>query len=251
VATETRLAKVSGFFGVFRGAFMPVGLFALVAIGVHAGADLVDDRLLVLIDALDAWADGLLARAEVTAGWVDRVGPLQRTVIARLLALGWELSVDLLVVLPQLGYSEADEAEQRFSFRRETWRSLAARVNRTPTPARLVRPLVTAVFAGAGAYAVARLVESTLFVALQTDVAPPEVAEALARVFGGLAMALVLASHGWRAVLRALEHADAACEANARVGKSPWVVGLWGSVLSFPLAVALVLEAQNLLALVR
>lgn len=230
---------------------MPLGLFALVAVGVHAAADLVDDRVLMLIDGLDAWADGLLARSEVTAAWVDRIGPLQRTMIARFIALGWELGVDLLVVFPQLGYSEADEAEARFSFRRETWRTLLTRVNRTPTPARLVRPFVTAVFSAGGAYAVSRLVESTLFVALQTDVAPPAVAEGLARAFGGVAMVLVLASHGWRAVLRALEHADAACEARVKQAKSPWPVGLWGSVLSFPLAVALLLEAQNLLALVR
>jgi len=249
VATDTRLARVSGFFGVFRGAFMPLGLFALVAVGVHAAADLVDDRVLGLVDALDAWADGLLAASERTAAWVDRIGPLQRTLIARFIALGWELAVDLLVVLPQLGYSEADEA--RFAFGRETWRTLLGRVGRTPTPTRLVRPFVTAVFAAGGTYAVARLVESTLFVALQADVAPPDVAEVLARALGGGAMVLVLASHGWRAVLRSLEHADAACEARVKQAKSPWPVGLWGSVLSFPLAVALLLEAQNLLALVR
>ncbi|MBL8921028.1 MAG: hypothetical protein JNJ54_19355 [Myxococcaceae bacterium] len=242
---------MSGFFGLFRGAFMPLGLFALVAVGVHAAADLADDKVLALVDALDAWADAWLARWELTAGWVDRVGPLQRTLIARLVALAWELAVDVFVAVPQLGYSEADEHEAKFSFRRETWRTLFSRVNRQPTPMRLVRPLVTFVFAGGAAYAVARLVESTLFVALQGGVATPEVAEVLARVFGAAAIVLVLASHGWRAVLRALEHADAACEARVKLAKSPWVTGLWGSVLSFPLAVALLLEAHNLLALFR
>lgn len=249
--TKTRLARVSGFFGVFRGAFMPVGLFALVAIGVHAAADLVDDRLLVAIDALDAWLDGWLARWELTAGWVDRVGPLQRTVIARSLALGWELVVDALVVLPQLGYSEADEHEARFVFRPRTWRTLFARLNQQPTPMRLARPLVTAIFVSGGAYAVARLVESTLFVALQTDVVPPAAAEVVARALGVGALGLVIASHGWRAVLRALEHADQACEARQQRAASPWLTGLWGSALSLPLALALLLEAQNLLALVR
>lgn len=230
---------------------MPLGLFALVAVGVHASADLVDDKVLSLVDALDAWADGVLAQWNSTAAWVDRIGPLQRTVIARLVALAWELAVDALVVLPQLGYGEADEHEAKFSFRKETWRTLFARVNRQPTPMRLVRPFVTAVFVGGGAYAVARLVESTLFVALQADVVTPAVAEGLARGLGAAAMLLVLASHGWRAVLRALEHADAACEARVKLAKSPWAVGLWGSVLSLPLAVALLLQAQNLLALVR
>jgi hypothetical protein len=249
--TDTRLGRVSGFFGLFRGAFMPLGLFALVAVGVHAAADLADDKVLALVDALDAWADGWLARWDATASWVDRIGPLQRTIIARAVALTWELAVDVFVAVPQLGYSEADEHEAKFSFRKETWRTLFARVNQQPTPMRLVRPLVTFVFAGGAAYAVARLVESTLFVALQGGVATPEVAEVLARVFGAGAIVLVLASHGWRAVLRALEHADAACEERAKRAKSPWVTGLWGSVLSFPLAVALLLEAHNLLALVR
>jgi hypothetical protein len=242
---------VSGFFGFFRGAFMPVGLFALVAIGVHAAADVVDDQVLRLVDALDAWADALLASREATAAWVDRVGPLERTVVARALALSWELAVDLLVVLPQLGYGEQAEEERRFTLTRDTWRTLLARLNRAPTPMRLVRPAVTAVFAGGGAYAVARLVESTLFVALQADVAPPAVAEVVARSLGWLALALVLGRLGWRAVLRALEHADAACEARVKLARSPWPVGLWGSALSLPLAVALAQEAQALLALVR
>jgi hypothetical protein len=251
VATDLRLARVSGFFGFFRGGFMPLGLFALVAVGVHAAADVVDDRLLTLVDALDAWADGLLASSDATAAWVDRVGPLQRTVVARGLALTWELLVDVLVVLPQLGYGEQDDTERRFTLVRDTWRTLLGRLNRTPTPMRLVRPVVTGVFAAGGAYAVARLVESTLFVALQADVAPPAVAEVVARAMGWLAVVLVLGRLGWRAVLRALEHADAACEERVKLARSPWPVGLWGSVLSLPLAVALVLEAQALLALVR
>jgi hypothetical protein len=244
---------VSGFFGFFRGAFMPLGLFALVAVGVHAAADVVDDRLLSLVDALDAWADGVLAGREATAAWVDRIGPLQRTWLARALALGWELAVDALVVLPQLGYGEEDEVEPRFTLtpRQNTWRALLGRLNRSPTPMRLVRPVVTAIFVAGGAYAVSRLVESTLFVALQGGVAEASVAEVVARVAGGLAMVVVLARFGWRAVLRALEHADAACETRVKVAKSPWPVGLWGSALSLPLALALLLEAEALLALVR
>lgn len=251
MAQDTRLAQVSGFVSVFRGAFMPVGLFALVAVGVHAAADLVDDRLLVFIDAVDAWADGWLSRFDATAGWVDRVGPLQRTLLARLAALVWELAVDLLVVLPQLGYSEGDEVTARLAFGRQTWRERLVRLNRAPAPMRVLRPFVTAVFAGGGAYAVARLVESTLFVALQGDVAPPAIAEGLARGLGVTALLLVLVSHGWRAVLRALQHADETVEARVKLGRSPWPVGLWGTALSFPLALALLLEAQHLLALVR
>lgn len=249
--STTPLGRVSGFFGFFRWAFMPLGLFALVAVGVHAAADLVDDRVLRLVEALDVWLDGLLAQSESLAGWVNRVDSRERTIIARAVALAWELAVDGFVALPLLGYGEASEEERRFAFRKETWRTLFSRLNQKPTPMRLVRPAVTAVFVVGGAYAVSRLVESTLFVGLVGDVAPADVAQVLARVLGGLAMALVLFSHGWRAVLRALEHADARCEEAAKASKSkPYLAGLWGSALAIPLAVALLLEARSLLSFV-
>lgn len=228
---------------------MPIGLVALVAVGVHAAADLVDDRLLSLLDGLDAWADGWLAKWETTAVWVDRIGPLQRTVAARFLAVAWELAVDVLVVLPQLGYGERDDVE--LSVRKDTWRTVLARLNQRPSPMRVVRPLVTAIFVGGGAYAIARLVEATLFVALQADVVPAGTAEVIARVASWVALVAVVSSHGWRAVLRALEHADAACEARVTRRLPVWSAGLWGSVLAAPLALALLLEAQNFLALVR
>jgi hypothetical protein len=248
---STPLRRVSAFFGCFRWAFMPLGLFALVGVGVHAAADLVDDRVLRLVEALDAWADALLAPSESLAAWVNRIDSRERTVIARAIALAWELAVDGFIALPLLGYEEATGEERRFASRRRTWRTLCARLNQKPTPMRLLRPFVTATFVIGGVYTVSRLVESTLFVGLVGDVAPADVAQLLARVLGGLAMALVLLSHGWRAVLRALEHADARCEDAARTSRTkPWLVGLWGSALAFPLASALLLEARALLSLV-
>lgn len=245
--SQTALTGVSRFFGAFRWAFMPLGLFALVAVGIHFAADLVDDRLLRAVEALDAWLDGLLAQSERTASWVNRVDSKERTVLARGLALAWELGVDAFVALPMLGYDEVDAQERRFSFHQETWRTLLRRVNQQPTPMRLLRPLVTASFVVGGAYGVSRLVESTLFVGLVGDVAPAAVASVLARVAGGLVVALVLLTSGWRAVLRALQYADAACTA----AKQPWLAGLWGSGLALPLAVAVLLEAEALLAVLR
>lgn len=240
--------SVSRFFGSFRWAFMPLGLLALLAVGVHAAADVVDDRLLRAVEWLDVLIDGLLARSEATAAWVNRIDSRERTLIARGLALAWELSVDVFVALPALGYDEVDATERRFAFfPKETWRTLLARLNQQPTPMRLVRPLVTGVFAFGGAYAVSKLVESTLFVGLVGDATSAAVAAPVARTLAGGAMALVLLTHGWRAVLRALQHADAACLAS----RHPWTAGLWGSTLAFPLALALVLEAEALLSFFR
>lgn len=226
---------------------MPLGLFALVAVGVHAAADVVDDKILRVVEALDVFFDGLLAQYDATAAWVNKIDSRERTLIARGLALIWELAVDLFIALPALGYDELDEKERKFSLIKETWRTLLERVNKQPTPMRLVRPLVTAIFVFGGAYGVSRLVESTLFVGLVGDVAPADVAAVLARILAGTAMTIVLFSHAWRAVLRSLQHADETCIK----AKHPWMAGLWGSVLSFPLALALLLEAEALLSFFR
>lgn len=241
------LESLSRFFGGLRWLFMPLGLFALVAVGVHAAADVVDDSILRGVEWLDAVFDGVLAKFEATAVWVNRVDSKERTVIARGFAFSWELCVDFFVALPALGYGEQDANERRFAVTRETWRTLMARLNHQPTPMRLIRPIVTAVFVFGGAYAVSRLVESTLFVGLVGDVAPADVSAWLARVAGGTAMTVVLFSHGWRAVLRALQHADAVCSRS----KHPWWSGLWGSAFSLPLSVALVMEAGAVLSFFR
>lgn len=227
---------------------MPLGLLALVAIGIHAAADVADDQLLKVIDQLDAWVDGLLARSDLTADWVNRIDSKERTWIARALALAWELAVDLFIAVPALGYSEASDTD-RFSFSRETWRALFSRLNQRPTPMRLLRPILTGIFVVGGAYTVLRLVESTLFVGLVGDVAPAPIAQIIARVAGVLALVVLLLSHGWRAVLRSLQHADARCEAATSL-KERWLAGTWGTVLALPLAVPLLLEARSLLSVV-
>ncbi len=233
--------RISAFFAWFRWLFMPVGLLALIAVGVHAAADVVDERLLVLVEGLDAWLDGVLAQSERFAPWVLRVDARERTVIARVLAVAWELSVDLVIAVPALGYDEDDGV-------RASWRVVVQRLNQAPTPMRVLRPLMTGVFVVGGAYAVSKLVESTLFVGLVGDVAPADVASSVARVAGVVAIVTVLASHGWRAVLRALQHADDVCEAKRL--KRPWLVGSVGTVLALPLALALVLQARALLSFV-
>ncbi len=250
MANASSLKKVSSAVGTFRFAFMPLGLFALVAVGVHAAADLVDDRFLSLVQWLDGHADALFGSWSWTASWVDAVGSREQTLIARTITLVWELATDVFIAIPALGYDEEEKQERRFAmFQKETWKTLFQRLNVEPAPIRLVRPVVTAVFVIGGAFAVSRLVESTLFVGLQGGVAPADVAGPIARAFGALALALVLFALGWRAVLRALQHADAACVVVTKAGKKPWLVGLWGNLVALPLALALVLEARVLLSL--
>jgi hypothetical protein len=246
----TALSQVSGGIASFRWAFMPLGLFALIAVGVHTAADLVDDQFLAMVQALDAWADGIFGRFEWTQSWVDAIGSRQQTLIARAITLVWELTVDAYFAIPALGYDEAEkDTRLRFAvLAQQTWKDVLKRLNQKPTPMRVVRPLVTFVFAFAGAFAVSKLVESTLFVGLQGGVAGPDVAGPVARLFGGLAMLAVLFSMGWRAVLRALQYADLTCAEAATRAQPMALVGLVGNVAGLLLALPLVLEARATLS---
>lgn len=247
------MSAVSYLLGAVRGLWMPLGLCALAAIGVHAAADTVDDRVLVLVERLDGWLDHLFAQSAATAAWVDAVSALERTRVARALALAWELAVDLAVAVPALGWKNRAPAHPSASaFERKPVRALLFRLNRQPTPMRVLRPLAALAFALAGAFAVARMAESSLFEALRGAQAPLEWVEPLARAASVASLVLVMLSLGGRLALRALEHADAACEAAGRTkGRKALTAGLLGTALAVPLAVAAVLDATPLWALFR
>lgn len=240
--------QLSRFLSGFRGLFMPLGLLALIALGVHAAADVVDDALLRWVEGADAWLDTVLARSELTAAWVNLIESRERTVLARGVALGWELLVDVFLGVPAFSYGEQAAPGLRFSLKApETWVVLLRRLAARPTPMRVLRPLATAVFVVGGAYTVSRLVEATLFLGLVPDVAAVDVAQVLARIGGVVSLVVVVWSLGWRAVLRALEHADEVCEAQM-TWRQRLVVGTWGTVLATPLAVAMALHARPLLS---
>jgi hypothetical protein len=229
----------------FRWVFMPLGLLALVAVGVHAAADSVDDRIRWVIEQLDAAMDGVFADFEFTRSWVDAIGSVERTHFARALALLWELAVDAAIAFPLLGYLEESDRAPLIN-PAQTWRAQLERLKKKPTPMRVVRPLVAAIFAVAGGYAVARMVESSLFLALRNGILPEGVSGPLSRFMALGALALVLGSLGWRAVLRALQHADKVCESRAGKKAGPWTAGIVGSALALPLALAAVLDTPLL-----
>ena len=80
------LSAFSRFLGHFRWAFMPLGLLALIAVGVHAAADTLDDRLLVLVDLADSAFDRFAGRYPLTESLVDLLSLERRTTLARALA---------------------------------------------------------------------------------------------------------------------------------------------------------------------
>jgi hypothetical protein len=241
------LTAFSRFLGSFRWAFMPLGLLALIAVGVHAAADTLDERLLTLVDGLDAALDQLASRHSLTEPLVDLLSLERRTTLARVLALAWELTADGVLALPALGYREGPPVSGE---RGDTWRAVLRRCLRAPTTVRWIRPLATALVVVAGACGVARLVQGTVYLSWRELLGDP-VADGVAR---GLALAALVGlvwRLGTRAVLRALQHADAASERHARGFLRAVTYGLPGSALVVPLALAATLDASPLWSFLR
>ena len=254
-ASEGPFTALSRFLGHFRWAFMPLGLLALIAVGVHAAADTLDDRLLAVVDVADAAFDRLVGRYPLTESLVDLLSLEQRTTLARALALTWELVADAVLALPALGYREELASPARpprmpYLPSRDTWRVMLARCLRKPTTMRWIRPLATGLVAVAGACAVARLVQGTVYLSWR-ELFGEGVADVVARGLAFAALVGLLWRLGWRAVLRNLQHADAACEAHVRGFAQALAYGLPGSALVAPLALAATLDASPLLSFVR
>ncbi len=235
---------------------MPLGLVALVAVGVHSAADTLDDRLLALVDRVDAAFDAFVGRYALTAPLVEWVSLEQRTRIARFLALAWELCADLVLALPALGYRESSAPAPVEAWRAvlappaagPTWRALWTRCLRKPTPTRWLRPLATAAVVLAGACAVGKLIQGSVYLSWR-ELFGDAAADVAARALAVAGLVGVLVSLGWRAVLRNLQHADALCEEAG--GRRAWRRGLPGCAVVVPLAVAAVMDAAPVLSFFR
>ncbi|MGZ6125248.1 MAG: hypothetical protein ACXWLR_09835 [Myxococcales bacterium] len=176
-----------------RWIFLPLGLCALAAVGAHAAADVVGDRVLWAVDRVDALFDAIWSSWSFTAPLVDLVGLTQRTWFARAVALAWELAADALIAIPLLGYDERD-AEREWQLGRD--------LLRRTRPLALARPAAALLVSLAGAFSVARMVQGSLQLALHLSWFA-QLARAATLV--GLAALLVP-----RAVFRSLEHARTA-----------------------------------------
>jgi len=246
-------SALSRFLGHFRWAFMPLGLLALIAVGVHAAADTLDDRLLAVVDLADAAFDRIVGQYSFTAPLVDLLSLERRTTLARALALAWELMADVVLALPALGYREEVQSPVRSPLalpRHDSWRAMLSRCLRKPTTLRWIRPLATALVAVAGACTVARLVQGSVYLSWR-ELLGDGGADVAARGLALAALGGLLWRLGWRAVLRNLQHADAASELHARGPARAFAYGLPGSALVAPLALAAALDASPLWSFVR
>lgn len=244
---EGRVTRLSRSLAGIRWAYMPLGLLALIAVGVHAAADIVDDQLLWIVDQAHAAFGGLFG--------VELVGFEQRVMLARGVALLWELAVDLILALPALGYHEREARRGRLELTVEPDRphaffEMAKRIYTQPTTLRIIRPLASAAIVLAGACAVARMVQGQVYLSSRALIGDG-IAGLAARTLALVALGLVLYALGWRAVLRNLEHADELSRQGGGARRQALTQGLLGSLLVLPLAWAALKDASPMLSFFR
>jgi hypothetical protein len=205
---EQRKSESTSFLGLFRWAFLPLGLLSLVAVGVHLAADALDDALLPSLQILDVWFDALFAQSSVTASWVNAIESKEQTLIARIISLALELMADFFFAIPLLGFTTSVPSTS------------VLLIQPAKPKADFRKPVV---------------------LGLSGDVASPDVAAILARGLSITSVILVLLSLGIHAATDAFERAKKITQA------SGYFIGLWRCLLALPLCIVLCIEAFTFL----
>lgn len=253
----TWLRRAGIFLSRIRFLYLPLGLFALLAVGIHAGADTLDDRILWVVDHLDAAFDAFFGRFSLTASWVHWVDLGDRVHIARALAFVWELAADLVLALPVFlpRGSRTDEPKGGIGLllgiAPGRLREELTSAFRHPTVLRVTRPLCALLVTLSGACAVGKMVQGTVY--LDTRVLLGDgLAGICARLLALVALLGVFGTFGARAVLGHLERANTLATTNlADHPIDARTEGLVGAVVIVPLALAALLFATPLLSFFR
>ncbi len=255
----------SAAFGAHRRLFVPLGVLALIALGVHAAADRFDDWAFWLLDFLDgkaeaaygAFADAVLSRAEERKLAFAALVDLQmKEDAARWLALAVELVVDLRLGIGALGAYPPDEVGyvvpgSRFYHRlwgvvgRRIWRLKRAGRHlidyaRNPSLLKLYLPIAVALATTAGALALFVALDNALFAFSRRL---PAAWESWRWLSPWPAVVAALTVY-WRLALPAVTGTMARCQ---RLGQRDWahgesvprrlLRGVFGLVLILPLLV--------------
>lgn len=197
------MARLSAIIGRFRGFFLPFGLFAILAVGIHSGADHIDDATFAGLNFFDGLLDDLLTRV-VGGLWrffgasqattqaaiyeaVDLIDLEVKDQAARFVALMVELVADVLLAVPCFRF-------------REKAVSLAGVVKKTlkdPTVLRISAPVAAVMASIAGVSIITREIQVVTNARLLEIEASASFAGWIASAFGVLALVLVTWRLGW------------------------------------------------------
>lgn len=240
-------------------ALVPVGLFALLAVGIHAGCDRVDDRLFALLNFVDAVLDqGLGAAitwvmqvfdaapqtiARTTFKVADFVDLEVKDAASRWLALALEIVLDVLLAVPI--FLHRDRGRSLIALAQDTFRDF--------TLLRLVAPASVVAVSVSGALVAARAVQVGLhgwWVTESFD-KPAELASA---ILAATALVLIVARLFIPAVRSAICWADTRAEKDKAAELAPWRrrVRGWGlGLFVLPVAFYAITEGAPLAATLR
>ncbi len=224
--------------------------FSLLCTGVHAAADVLDDRIAAGVEVIDSAFDALLGRFEWTRPLCDVVDSELITRVGRAVALIWELVLDLLLGAQVFRH-------ERHELDRERLRAVLQQVLREtrrlritgPKPAIVfLRPLFAAIFVLTGAAAVGRLTQGGVTLSLRHSL--PGVAAALGQISGIAVLGACLAVLGIDAILAAFVRARDE-RRGARLLLPPARMEIYVALCAAPLAWLALSEALSLGAFLR
>ena len=208
-----------------RDFLVPIALFSLVALGLHAGSDRLDDLAFRLLNGIDRFFDYVLSGAIKSVLGVFRVGPgtiarwsyaaisvidiEEKRWAARVLALGVELLADVMLVWPVLRYRRD----------RTPWRQALPAPRTIRNVGAVFAPIAVALAGVAGAVVVAQQAQLQLFWFFRF------LGRTGASQTAGTGALLVLLFVGWRLMIPAVRAGFAFGRAQAEL--RPWYRGWW------------------------
>ena len=249
---EGFLARLSAFVGRFRAFFVPFGLFAILAIGIHSGSDHIDDLNYAWLNLIDSVFDELLAAiirpvweffgaSDVTTQaaifWaVDLVDLELKDQFARLVALIVELLADVMLALPVFLYRE----------REISIRGTIRKTMKDPTILRVVAPISGALASVAGVMIITREIQVATNAELLSIRAASTFAGWVASAAGLLALVLVTWRLGWVVTVAAIRWAESRAlvdERNQVPKKQRRLRGWFTALIALPISVFAFIDA--------
>ncbi len=253
------IAGLSRFIGLFRGLFLPFGLFSILAVGIHSGSDHVDDHTFVLYNWLDGWLDRALAAvvrfsftlingteaeiAKASYQAADLIDLEVKQVASRFTALIVEILADVMLALPVFWYRA-----RTFSIR-DYLRDL-----KDITVLKIVAP-ISAVFASlAGILIISREVQVAVHSGLNKVSFLSAYSGVAASVAGLLALLLVTWRLGWVVTYAAARWAELRANDDREEGVKPikrrmrgWVTAL----VALPISIWALIDAISMAGSLR
>ena len=254
------LTAISGGIARFRGLFLPLGLFALLAVGIHSGSDRLDDLTLVALNFGDRLLDQLLALV-IEPVWrffgasdrvtqaavflaVDFIDLAVKDQIARWAALGTELLAYLVLAFPVVRH-------------RQGQRSVLVAIKKTvrdPTVLRVAAPLASVAGCLSGVVIVTRELQVGIHTHLLSVEAAASFAGWVASAVGVVGLVLVVWRLAWVIALGAFRWADKKAVADEQRGVSGprrRLRGWFTGVVALPISLFALLEAVQAIGTFR